>query len=100
MCRAGKYHINASNPLEVALSSQTVAFFSAMAGSNTPGKDWPAFTNATQTAMLFGDASAARSALTTRHEPFNSTSMDVNSILFAPPRVRRTPMARTCGEPS
>ena len=33
----------------------------------------------------------------TRHGPFNSTQMGVNSISFGPPHVR--PMGRTCGEP-
>ena len=50
----GHYHINASNPLEVTLSTQTVGFWAAMAASGAPGPSWPAY-DATGTAMIFGD---------------------------------------------
>ena len=33
----------------------------------------------------------------TRHEPLNDTPMGVNSTSFGSPRVRCTPMGRTCG---
>lgn len=58
----GKYCINASNPLEIALSTQTVNFFATMAGTGNPGASWPLYDVAKQTAMIFGDASAAAPA--------------------------------------
>lgn len=58
----GKYCINASNPLEIALSTQTVNFFATMAGTGNPGAAWPLYDVAKQTAMIFGDASAAAPA--------------------------------------
>lgn len=50
----GHYHINASNPREVALSNQTVGFWASMAGSGSPGSSWPVYDKATPKAMVFG----------------------------------------------
>ena len=59
----GHYHINASNPLEVTLSTQTVGFWAGMAGNNAPtdrsalGGGWPVYEKANPQAMVFGDFS-------------------------------------------
>mgnify|MGYP003336776006 CR=1 FL=1 len=50
----GHYHINASNPIEVTLSTQTVGFWAGMAANGRPGADWPLYDNVKHTAMIFG----------------------------------------------
>ena len=53
----GHYHINASNPIELTLSTQTVGFWASMAANGSPGTNWPVYDKADHTAMIFGDAS-------------------------------------------
>ena len=48
---------------------------------------------------LFVACGVTRKTAGTRHSPFDSTPMAVNSISSGPPHVRCTPMGRTCGEP-
>lgn len=57
----GKYHINSSNPLEVALSTQVVQFWTAMAGARAPGSDWDMFRG--DNAMVFGNAAPLPAAM-------------------------------------
>ena len=66
----GKYHINTSNPQELALSTAVVRYFANMATSGDPnyagGAAWPEFgsKDAEQggTSLLFGDGMAPSSA--------------------------------------
>ena len=71
---SGKYHINASNPLEVALSAQTVHFWSSMAATGRPARptQWPVYNSSgpdNDTAMIFGDADPAQ---------YSGLGLDVN----------------------
>lgn len=80
----GKYHINISNPIEVALSDQIVNFYTSMADSGSPGSNWPLYNNETFPAMIFGDYEpplSARPAVHVRDSRCDFWDMQFDKVL-------------------
>ena len=75
-----RYHINASNPLEVALSTQTVAFFAHMAGAGNPGASWPVYNSTAQTVST----RHSPHHISTHHMPLHSTPDTTRSTHYIP----------------